>query len=151
MAAPEAGEIGKVTRPGLARWSLGRDHRMKPLNAFTLGWLLGVATGILAVVTPAKSQHHHPAETITGATAEFYETWKRPDMPSVSCCNQMDCYATPARFRNGRIEALHRESSTWIEVPPQKVEMNRNSPDGRNHLCASPQKYVFCFVAGGGT
>jgi hypothetical protein len=35
--------------------------------------------------------HVHPTETITGMTAAFYETWMRPDQPTISCCNRSDC------------------------------------------------------------
>lgn len=104
-----------------------------------------------APVVADERVHQHPTETITGPTGKFYETWMRPDVPTSSCCNEKDCYATPARTRDGKLQALHRESGEWIDVPPEKVEMNRDSPDGRNHLCASSAKFVFCFVMGGGT
>ena len=105
-----------------------------------------------ALTMPAHSQEHrHPNETITGATGKFYETWRRPDMPSVSCCNLSDCYATPSRMRSGRVQAVHRESGDWIDIPPEKIELNRDSPDGLSHLCAASYKFVFCFVMGGGT
>lgn len=95
--------------------------------------------------------HQHPTETITGATAKFYGTWMRPDQPMISCCNKADCYATPSRQRGGRVQALHRESGEWINVPPEKIELNRDSPDGLSHLCARPDKHVYCFKEGGGT
>jgi hypothetical protein len=53
-------------------------------------------------------------------------------------------------MHGGKVQALHRESGEWIDVPPEKIEQNRDSPDGRNHLCASTEKFVFCFVAGAG-
>ena len=106
---------------------------------------------LLCCCAPALADHVHPTETITGATAAFYETWMRPDMPDVSCCNRMDCYATQARRRGGRIEARHRESGDWVEVPRERLEQNRDSPDGRNHLCASADRFVFCLVMGGGS
>lgn len=112
-----------------------------------------VAFGILllAVAASFAQEHHHPTETITGATAKFYESWMRPDVPTSSCCSEKDCYATPSRVRNGKVQALHRESGDWIDIPPEKIEQNRDSPDGLNHLCASTGKFVFCFVQGGGT
>jgi hypothetical protein len=103
-------------------------------------------------VIPAVGQGHiHPTETITGATARFYETWNRPDQPAVSCCNLQDCYATPSRHRGNHVQAIHRESGEWINVPPEKIELNRDSPDGLSHLCARPDKHVYCFKEGGGT
>jgi len=106
---------------------------------------------LLALTTAALAQHQHPTEIITGATAKFYDTWFRPDAPGISCCNKQDCYATPSRHRNGRLQAIHRESGDWIDVPPEKVEVNRDSPDGLSHLCASAAKFVFCFKEGSGT
>lgn len=106
---------------------------------------LGMCLGAIA------QEHHHPTETITGATAKFYETWKRPDMPEVSCCNLQDCYATPSRHHDGKVQALHRESGEWLDIPADKIEVNRDSPDGLSHLCASKWKHVYCFKEGGGT
>lgn len=108
-----------------------------------LFWL-GMCLGVIA------QEHHHPTGPISGATGKFYETWKRPDMPEISCCNLLDCYATPSRHRGGRVQALHRESGDWIDIPPEKIELNRDSPDGLSHLCANAAKFVFCFKEGGG-
>lgn len=114
-------------------------------------WLLLLALASCMIPFSAHSQvHQHPTETITGATAEFYETWYRPDAPSSSCCSEKDCYATPARMEGGKVMALHRETGKWIEVRAEAIEQNRVSPDGRNHLCATAYEFVFCFVWGGG-
>jgi hypothetical protein len=99
----------------------------------------------------AQTPHHHPTETIYGPRAEFYRTWHMPDAPGVSCCSDRDCYVTRTRYRGGKIQAIHRESADWIDIPPEKIELNRDSPDGLSHMCASPLKYVFCFKEGGGT
>jgi hypothetical protein len=96
-------------------------------------------------------EHRHGDQAILGATGKFYESWRRPDNPNISCCSYLDCYATRARMRNGKLQALHRESGEFIDIPPEKVEQNRDSPDGLNHICAGPGKNVFCFVSGGGT
>lgn len=112
----------------------------------------------LAPTLALAQEHHHPTETINGAQAKFYDTWKRPDMPGVSCCNRADCYATEARQRNGRWLARRREDGKWLSVPASKVEQNRDSPDGRSHLCAPPpvgegnyENGVICFIASAGT
>jgi hypothetical protein len=53
--------------------------------------------------------------------------------------------------------AKRREDGKYIPVPPEKVERNRDNPDGRNHLCAPPPNVfhpsdtVFCFALGGAT
>jgi hypothetical protein len=121
-----------------------------------LVWVLSMTalTVLLMAITgssAAAQVHQHPTETITGATAHFYETWQRPDMPDMSCCDKKDCYATPARMEGGKVLALHRESGDWIEVPEAKIELNRTSPDSRNHLCASEYKFIYCFIWGAGT
>jgi hypothetical protein len=59
-------------------------------------------------------------------------------------------------MQEGNIFAKRREDGKFILVPPQKVERNRDNPDGRNHLCAPPPTAsyppdtVFCFALGGG-
>ena len=58
---------------------------------------------------------------------------------------------------DGKIYAQRREDGKYIPVPPQKVERNRDNPDGRNHLCALPPNVykpadtVYCFALGGAT
>ena len=87
-----------------------------------------------------------------------------PDNPSRSCCNKADCYPTEVKFQHGQWYALRREDRKYIPVPWQKVELNRDNPDGRNHLCAPPptatsgipsvrkcpRDTVFCFALGSG-
>jgi len=58
--------------------------------------------------------------------------------PSVSCCNEADCYPTEIKYVDGELYAKRREDGKYIPIPPQKVERNRDNPDGRNHLCAPP-------------
>ncbi|MBH5398084.1 hypothetical protein HZZ13_09805 [Bradyrhizobium sp. CNPSo 4010] len=87
---------------------------------------------------------------------KFYSTWHMPDNPSLSCCNSADCYPTDIKYIDGQIYARRREDGRYILIPPQKVERNRDNPDGRNHLCApppalSPLDSVYCFALGGAT
>ena len=122
--------------------------------------LIVVAAALAAfflVGTHAKGQHYHPPQDAE-IHERFYNGWMRPDKPSVSCCNLMDCYPTEARFQGGTWFAKRREDGKWLAVPASKVERNRDSPDGRNHLCAPKPQYeaayengVICFIAGGGT
>lgn len=121
-------------------------HILIALGLFLLALLL-----LYPLAHASAQEHHHPTETIHGATGEFYRTWMRPDVPTSSCCNERDCYVTRMRRVNGRIQAIHRESGDWIDIPPEKIELNRDSPDGMSHMCASAAKYVFCFKEGGGT
>jgi hypothetical protein len=36
------------------------------------------------------------------------------------------------------LNAERREDGKYILIPSQKIERNRDNPDGRNHLCAPP-------------
>jgi hypothetical protein len=114
------------------------------------------AVGLMFSVSIATAQHRHPPED-EPLHEKFYSTWYMPDDPSKSCCNKADCYPTEARFLGANIYARRREDGKYILIPPQKVEHNRDNPDGRSHLCAPPPNSgyqsdtVFCFTLGGGT
>lgn len=95
---------------------------------------------------------HHPKEDEDVHT-QFYSTWMRPDMPTVSCCNKLDCAPAESRMVNGEWQARRKGDKSWLKVPASKIELNRDSPDGRSHLCAQwgQVEIVFCFIAGSGT
>ena len=100
-------------------------------------------------------RHHPPQDQLLHE--RFYSTWHRPDNPSLSCCNNADCYPTEIKYVDGKIYAKRREDGKYILIPPQQVERNRDNPDGRNHLCAPPPNFssrsdtVYCFALGGAT
>jgi hypothetical protein len=107
----------------------------------------------------ARSQaglHRHPPQD-QFLHEKFYSTWRMPDNPAVSCCNDADCYPTEIKYVDGNLYAKRREDGKFIAIPPEKVERNRDNPDGRNHLCAPPPNAfhaadtVFCFALGGAT
>src|SRR5207247_3943184 len=85
----------------------------------------------------AVAQHNHPPQD-EALHEKFYSGWYMPDNPSMSCCNKADCYPTEIKYISGSIYARRREDGKYILIPPQKVERNRDNPDGRNHLCAPP-------------
>ena len=101
--------------------------------------------------------HHHPAGLETQLHEKFYSTWFMPDQPKQSCCNKADCYPTEVRVSGDMIYARRREDGKWMRIPAQKIERNRDSPDGRSHLCAPPPTTlsspdsVYCFALGSGT
>ena len=103
-----------------------------------------------------QTERRHPLED-TALHEKFYSTWHMPDNPALSCCNNADCYPTDIKYVDGRIYAKRREDGKYILVPAQKVERNRDNPDGRNHLCAPPPSLssssdtVYCFALGGAT
>jgi hypothetical protein len=110
--------------------------------------------------------HHHPGESTL--VDMFYSTWFRPDIPSSSCCNKKDCYVPEyIKHENGELYFLRREDRVWTFVPKEAIEQKRHdqdkvreSPDGRNHVCAVPpdgvpgnnpnfpKGQVFCFTYG---
>jgi hypothetical protein len=100
-------------------------------------------------------RHHQPQDM--ALHEKFYSNWHMPDNPALSCCNNADCYPTDIKYVDGNIYAKRREDGKYILIPPQKVEHNRDNPDGRNHLCAPPPSpsnssdTVFCFALGGAT
>ena len=113
-----------------------------------------IAAALAFVAVRASAQHHHPPQDVA-IHERFYRTWKMPDNPSVSCCDNRDCYPTEAKIIDGTWFARRREDGVWLRVPPEKVEQNRDNPDGRNHLCAPPPDRVsmvevFCFTVGSG-
>ena len=120
-----------------------------------LYYLLAIVAGLVFVVSTAVAQHHHPPQD-QALHEKFYSTWYMPDNPTSSCCNNADCYPTEIKYVGGSIYARRREDGKYIFIPPQKVERNRDNPDGRNHLCAPPPNSlqaadaVFCFSLGGG-
>jgi hypothetical protein len=115
----------------------------------------GVTFAALAFAAAAGAQHHHP-EQDAAIHEKFYRTWRMPDAPDWGCCSQGDCYPTEIRILEGGIFAKRREDGKFIAVPSWKVELRRDNPDGRNHLCAPPPTpiyppdTVFCFTLGTG-
>ncbi|GLR99610.1 hypothetical protein [Bradyrhizobium liaoningense] len=119
-----------------------------------------VLLGSTATVRAQEAGHdavhrRHPPQD-QALHEKFYSTWHMPDNPSVSCCNSADCYPTDIKYIGDQIYARRREDGRYILIPPQKVERNRDNPDGRNHLCApppalSPLDSVYCFALGGAT
>jgi hypothetical protein len=121
-----------------------------------------IIAGVLMPADPFRpspalaEERHHPPEHMQ-LHEKFYSTWYMPDEPTRSCCNRADCYPTQVKFHEGQWWAMRREDGKYIPIPWKKVEVNRNNPDGRNHLCAPPPSphhppnAVYCFALGGGT
>jgi len=109
--------------------------------------MLGVAGWVTAC---SAEEDFHPAEH-RQLHHEFYSNWMRPDHPNQSCCNLQDCApVSEIRKIGNRWEARRENDGAWLVIPPQKIEQQRDSPDGRSHLC-SRDATVFCFVFGAGT
>jgi len=113
------------------------------------------AAAISFIASAAMAQHRHPPQD-QALHEKFYSTWYMPDEPTKSCCNKSDCYPTEIKYVGSNIYARRREDGKYLLVPAEKVERDRDSPDGRSHLCAPPPESmrppdtVFCFSLGGG-
>lgn len=111
------------------------------LNRRAIAVLLCLATVAIALYASRVSAHDMP----------FYETWKMPDAPHVSCCNQNDC-APVLKARQDPMGIWHAQRASdgkWFAIPPEKVEVNRDSPDGQSHLCVLNDR-VLCFLPAAG-
>lgn len=102
---------------------------------------------------------HHPAKDMA-LHEQFYSKWERPNLRRPdgsrhsSCCNNEDCFPTPVRQRGSVYEALSRDKTHWVQVPPHLLEENQpdpvESPDGQSHACIGSMDYVYCAVRGTG-
>lgn len=114
-----------------------------------LFWLPIIAVLALAAVyfnMPRKAHgeaHHsgHPPQDMA-LHEKFYSNWKR-HKTNGDCCDNRDCYPTRAVFDEalGLWKAQRREDGKMLIIPrdvydPDHPELERESPDGRAHLCA---------------
>ena len=129
----------------------------------TMMWLKLIAVSIVlllfALWSPgARAQEHHGHPPEDHAIHEkFYKNWMQPDNRSVSCCHDEDCKPSEARRENGHwIARQIGDEGSWTIVPASKVEYDRDTPDGRSHMCGRRYGFnnnefsVFCFIAGSG-
>jgi hypothetical protein len=91
---------------------------------------------ILAASTAIAQQHHHPPHD-QAIHERFYSTWMMPDNRIMPCCDNQDCSPAESRVEDGNWVARKvGGDGDWIAVPPEKIEHDRQSPDGRSHLCS---------------
>jgi len=123
-------------------------------RAVAIAAYVALCAWIGAVLGAAFAQdiHSHPSQD-TEIHLKFYSNWMRPDQPSVSCCDNHDCYPAEVKNVGGTWFAKRREDGRWMAIPASKIEQNRDNPDGRNHVCMQRPglaDLVFCFSLGGG-
>jgi hypothetical protein len=114
---------------------------------------VGVVIVLILIVSPARAADlgghtHH------GAAGRFYQTWMRPDNRAISCCHDKDCAPAQSKLVGGRWQARNSDGEPWIEVPDSRVERDRDSPDGRSHLCKAGtigSVLVYCFLPANGS
>lgn len=107
-------------------------------------------------LTRAKAQDHHSHPPQDMAIHEkFYSTWMMPNNRSVSCCHNEDCSPAESKFENGQWLARKvGDDGEFTPIPPERIERDRDSPDGRSHLCGRRYGFnsggmtVFCFAPG---
>ena len=111
---------------------------------------------ILAVGPAIAQEGHHPPRD-QAIHERFYSTWMMPQNRNVSCCNNHDCSPAEAKLENGDWIARKVGEDDWAYVPPAKIDYDRDSPDGRSHLCGRhffrngiDELTVFCFIPGTG-
>ncbi len=113
--------------------------------------LLVALSILMSLPAPAQEGHTHE-----GAVGKFYQTWTMPDSPRTSCCHDEDCFPSQSKFEDGSWYGRKTDDDAWTKIPANKIEQNRDSPDGRSHMCgrkfgASGQFTVFCFLPAGGS
>jgi hypothetical protein len=121
------------------------------------GWIvlfIFALYGIAMLLSARSAKAEHPAEH-QAIHERFYSTWQMPDAPHVSCCHEQDCAPAQSRFVNDHWEARWADNDEWVPIPPGKVERDRDTPDGRSHMCGRRSGVrgavtVFCFIRGGG-
>lgn len=114
-------------------------------------WIIPImaALVLIAVGVSAKAQHTHE-----GALGRFYQSWQRPDNRAISCCHEKDCAPAQSKLVNGSWFARNSDTEEWLEIPPGRIERDRDSPDGRSHLCkagVTGSVNVYCFLPASGS
>lgn len=122
---------------------------------------LGIALGLLAALfignVRAQEHHGHPPQD-QDIHIRFYQSWMMPHNRKVSCCHEEDCSPAESKFENGHWLARKTSEPTaeFTVIPPERIEQERDSPDGRSHLCgrrygfSNNELTVFCFAPGAG-
>jgi hypothetical protein len=130
------------------------DRMERALRVIIIVAVLFVAAMFAVVAAFADEPHQHRPQDLS-LHEKFYKTWMMPDNRAISCCNEQDCAPAEARQKpDGSWEARQEgDTGNFTPVPPKKVEYDRDSPDGRNHLCGrrlgvGNEMYVYCFIAG---
>ena len=102
-----------------------RKHLLQDCLLVVIVLLVGFIC-MLAIPAPAQEallpngearhaeRHHRPQDQ--ALHEKFYSTWRMPDNPAVSCCNDADCYPTEIKYIDGR---LYVEAPRGRKVHPR--------------------------------
>jgi hypothetical protein len=118
------------------------------------GWIVLLCAALcgaalFASVKGARSEPHSHDTT----HGRFYQTWRMPDAPQASCCDNQDCAPAASKYEGGKWWARWSDTDEWQPVPAGKVDEVRETPDGRSHMCGRwliGSFHVYCFLRGGG-
>lgn len=112
----------------------------------------GVAIVLFLLMSASHAQEAH-GHTHAGAAGQFYQNWMRPDNRSISCCHDKDCAPAQSKLVDGKWQARNSDAEPWLDIPESRVERERDSPDGRSHLCKAGtfgNMLVYCFLPASG-
>lgn len=132
---------------------------------FWLGVFLCSFVALVALLGVAFAQEEHRGHKPEHMELhnQFYSTWMMPDNRAISCCHDEDCEPAEAHQENGvwyaRKVSEAESYPEYIRIPENKVERDRDSPDGRSHICGRRYGFsngnmsmsVFCFLPAGGS
>ena len=120
---------------------------------------IGIVCGILAAMfigNVRAQEHQHPPQD--RAIHEKFYSWMMPDNRQISCCHNEDCSPAESKYENGQWLARKvGDDGGFTPIPPRKIEHDRDSPDGRSHICGRRYGFngnefsVFCFIPGSGS
>ena len=116
-------------------------------------WLIAIVVAMIMLFSASLYPLFGQGHTHEGAVGKFYQEWMQPDNRSVSCCHDKDCAPAQSRLVNGRWQARNSDDEEWLDIPTRKIETERDSPDGRSHLCKLQSHhgtFVYCFLPAAG-
>lgn len=123
----------------------------KIILAFIFGYVLMWLFPLHYVLAQDMSGHPHRDQAIH---EKFYITWMRPNHPGQSCCSMNDCAPAESKLVDGHWFARKvDDKGDFIPIPDDVIERDRDTPDGRSHLCAVTTMSgptVLCFIPGAG-
>jgi hypothetical protein len=126
---------------------------------FFIGTLGIIIPHLIAKAFAQEDEHsHHPPQD-EAIHEQFYNTWMQPDNRNASCCHKVDCSPAESYWDEARQMWFARKvndgkDAEFAPIPSIKVEHDRDSPDGRSHMCGRKgmmgSMNVFCFIPGTG-